>query len=145
MVLPGHEMASELDAYHELCAYTLTHGDAEFIHQHVVDAFAAQRATPSSKPIGVTFALVGLYLHVEKQYSGRHVQRVHMQLARRKRTWPTFALPPNRGATTALDVMAAPAGPERDRAIHEWCVTVWEAFAANRQAVVDLLKQYDIG
>jgi len=68
-----------------------------------------------------------------------------MQLARRKRTWPTFALPPNRGATTALDVMAAPAGPERDRAIHEWCVTVWEAFAANRQAVVDLLKQYDIG
>jgi len=135
----------EVDAYHELCGYTLTHGDAEFIHQYVVDAFAAQRATPSGKPIGVTFALVGLYLHVEKQYSGRHVQRVHMQLARRKRTWPTFVLPPNRGATTAVDVMAAPAGPERDRAIHEWCVAVWEAFAANRPAVVDLLKQYDIG
>jgi len=134
----------EVDAYHELCGYTLTHGDAEFIHQYVVDAFAAQRATPSGKPIGVTFALVGLYLHVEKQYSGRHVQRVHMQLARRKRTWPTFVLPPNRGATTAIDVMAAPAGPERDRAIHEWCVTVWEAFAANRQTVVDLLREYDI-
>ena len=137
-------MEPEVDAYHELCGYTLTHGDAEFIHQYVVDAFAAQRATPSGKPIGVTFALVGLYLHVEKQYSGRHVQRVHMQLARRKRTWPTFVLPPNRGATTAIDVMAAPAGPERDRAIHEWCVTVWEAFAANRQTVVDLLREYDI-
>ena len=137
-------MEPEVDAYHELCGYTLTHGDAEFIHQYVVDAFAAQRATPSGKPIGVTFALVGLYLHVEKQYSGRHVQRVHMQLARRKRTWPTFVLPPNRGAMTAVDVMAAPAGPERDLAIHEWCVTVWKAFAANRQAVVDLLREYDI-
>ena len=136
---------SEQDAYHEVCAYTLTHGDAEFIHQHVVDAFAAQRANEQSKPIGVTFALVGLYLHVERGYTGRRVQRVHMQLARRKRTWPTFVLPPNRGATTAVDVMRAPAGPERDRAIHEWCVTVWEAFAANRQTVVDLLKQYDIG
>src|SRR2546423_5435861 len=127
-------MASELDAYHELCAYTLTHGDAEFIHQHVVDAFAAQRATPSSKPIGVTFALVGLYLHVEKQYSGRHVQRVHMQLARRKRTWPTFVLPPNRGAMTAVDVMAAPARPEGGRAIPEWGGTPLEAVAAERPA-----------
>jgi hypothetical protein len=34
----------EEDAYHELCAYTLQRGDAAFIHQHVVDAFAAQRA-----------------------------------------------------------------------------------------------------
>jgi hypothetical protein len=135
---------SELDAYHELSAYSLTHGDAEFIHQHVVDAFGAQRATANSKPIGVTFALVGLYLHVERQYSGRQVQRVHMQLARRKRTWPEFVLPANRGAITPVDVMAAPPGPERDRAIHAWCASVWEAFSANRQVVVELLRQYDI-
>ena len=31
-------------AYHELCCYTLSHGHPSFIHQHVVDAFAAQDA-----------------------------------------------------------------------------------------------------
>jgi hypothetical protein len=56
---------ADLDAYHELCGYTLTHGDAAFIHQHVVDAFAAQHADAHSKPIGITFALAGLYLHLE--------------------------------------------------------------------------------
>jgi len=43
-------MSADVDAYHELCAYTLSLGDAEFIHQHVVDAFAAQDATPSTRP-----------------------------------------------------------------------------------------------
>ena len=135
---------SEQDAYHEVCAYTLTHGDAEFIHQHVVDAFAAQRANEQSKPIGVTFALVGLYLHVERGYTGRQVQRVHMQLARRKHEWPKFILPANRGGMTATHVLAAPPGPERDTAIHAWCVAVWDAFSANRQTVVDLLRQHGI-
>ena len=54
-------MTSEA-AYHELCYYTLTLGDPAFIHQHVVDAFAAQQADEQTKPIKVTFALVGLYL-----------------------------------------------------------------------------------
>jgi hypothetical protein len=42
----GSHIASEqdvYDAYNELCCYTLAHGDASFIHQHVVDAFAARR------------------------------------------------------------------------------------------------------
>lgn len=33
---------SEPDAYNQLRCYTLVHGDPAFIHQHVVDAFAAQ-------------------------------------------------------------------------------------------------------
>jgi uncharacterized protein DUF5946 len=137
-------MISERDAYNELCAYTLTHGDPSFIHQHVVDAFAAQQATPDSKPIGVTFALAGLYLHVEKGFSGRAVQRAHMQMARQRREWPRFALPESRGGITAADVIAKAEGPERDRAIHDWCVTVWQAFAANRQMVIDLLVEYHL-
>ena len=44
----------------ELSAYTLTHGDPDFIHQHVVDAFAAQHAAAKSSAIGVAFALIGL-------------------------------------------------------------------------------------
>ena len=70
-----------------------------------------------TKPIGLAFALIGLYLHVERGMSGRDVQRVHMQLGRRKQPWPAFALPHHRGAMTAADVMAAAPGPERDRAI----------------------------
>ena len=79
------EMVSEAEAYDELRAYTLAHGASSFIHQHVVDAFAAQHANASTKPITLTFALVGLYLHVEKGYSGRQVRLTHMKLARSKR------------------------------------------------------------
>lgn len=136
---------AELDAYHELSAYTLGHPDAvAFIHQHVVDAFAAQQATAQSKPIGVTFALAGLYLHLEKGFTGRQVQRAHMQMARQKRQWPAFNLPAARGSITAIDVMGAPAGSARDRAIDDWCRSVWDAFAANRPVVEALLREYQI-
>ena len=84
--MPENESSAE--AYHELCAYTLSHGAPEFLHQHVVDAFAAQGASVESKPIGVTMALVGLYLHAERGFTGRQVQRVHMLLAQRKRQCP---------------------------------------------------------
>ena len=50
---------SDVEAFDELCAYTLTRGDAEFIHQHVVDTFAAQTANEFTKPITLTFALEG--------------------------------------------------------------------------------------
>ncbi len=135
-------MQSEVDAYHELSAYTLTHGDVTFIHQHVVDAWAAQHAVKGGKPIGLTFALVGLYLHLEKGLTGREVQRAHMQMGRQKRPWPAFALPKDRGALTATEVMAAPEGPERDKAIDEWCRSVLQAFSANRATVEALLREY---
>src|SRR5260370_22891507 len=102
-------MVSNENAYNELCCYTLTHGDPAFIHQHVVDAFAAQNADERTKPIKLTFALIGLYLHVEKQFSGREVQRTHQFLAEGKRLWPSFPLPPDRGSLTPADVTSAPA------------------------------------
>ena len=45
---------------------------------------------------------------------------------------------------TVADVLAASAGPERDRAIEEWCRSVWTAVAANRQTIIDLLREYQI-
>jgi hypothetical protein len=137
-------MDAEQDAFAELCCYTLAHGDRSFIHQHVVDAFAVQLADAQTKPIAITFGLIGLYLHIEKQFSGRQVQRVHMLLAQRKRPWPVFHLPRDRGAITVAEVLAAPAGPERDKAIDAWCSSVWQAFRGSRQAVVDLLLEYGI-
>lgn len=137
-------MSAEQDAYDELCCYTLAHREPTFVHQHVVDAFAAQQASAETKPIQVAFALVGLYLHLERGLTGREVQRVHMTLAKRSRTWPTFALPASRGAITAVDVMAAPEGSQRDRAIDAWCASVWDACRANEPAVSALLEQHGI-
>lgn len=137
-------MASEQDAYNELSAYTLTRGYTVFIHQHVVDAFAAQYANGQTKPITVAFSLAGLYLRVEKGFTGRQVQDAHRQMAREKRSWPTFVLPEHRGAVTASEVMAAPPGIERDNAIDAWCSSVWAAFSMNRDAVVALLREYRI-
>ncbi len=135
-------MASDArQAYDELCAYTLSHGDPAFLHQHVVDSWVAQNASRASKPIGITMALVGLYLHVERGFSGRQVQLAHMRLARRKQPWPAWQLPDHRGAVTALDVMASPPGPERDRAIHAWAAAVWQPLAINKAAVADLLRR----
>jgi hypothetical protein len=135
---------SEQDAYESLCAYTLARGDAEFVHQHVVDAYAAQRANEKTKPITLTFALVGLCLHVEKGWTGRQVQQAHVRLARRRQAWPALVLPSGRGSTTVADVAGIPKGPGRDRAIDAWCRSVWEAFAGNRGAVVELLTQRGI-
>ncbi len=137
-------MASEQDAYNELSAYTLTRGDEVFIHQHVVDAFAAQQADQHTRPITVAFSLAGLYLRVEKGFTGRQVQNAHRQMAREKRAWPRFTLPEHRGAVTACDVLAAPSGVERDKAIDAWCSSIWEAFSMNRDAVVALLREHRV-
>ena len=105
------------EAYDEVYAYTM--GRAGFILQHAVDAYGAQTASDGSKPIGVIFALVGLYLRVERQFSGGDVQKVHMRLGRQKRQWPAITLPRDRGSMTAADVLAAPEGRKRDQAIDE--------------------------
>lgn len=130
-----------VDLYHELSYYTLAHGDQSFIHQHVVDAYAAQCASESTKPIAVAFALIGLYLAVEQSRSGKDVQRIHMKLAKRRREWPRFALPHERGSITVSDVLAAPAGERRDDMIRQWCASVWAAWAESHAQVKALLRQ----
>ncbi|HXN46904.1 MAG TPA: DUF5946 family protein [Bryobacteraceae bacterium] len=126
-------------AYDDVYLYTF--GRPGFILQHVVDAFAVQNADDASTPMSVVFGLLGLYLHVEKQFTGRQVQRVHVELARRKRNWPAVFWPDTRGSMTVADVLAAPAGPERDKAIDAWCLSVWTAFNGNRQRIVSLLRE----
>jgi Family of unknown function (DUF5946) len=132
--------SSDQDLYNELSYYTLAHGDRSFIHQHIVDAFAAQHASDASTPIAVVFALVGLYLHIEKGFTGRQVQRVHMQLARSRRQWPKMQPPEERGAITVADVLSAQPGPKRDAMIRRWCASVWEAWTGSRSRIVELLR-----
>lgn len=136
-------MTSNTDAYNELCCYTLTHGGSEFIHQHVVDAFAAQDATPQGNPIRLTFALVGLYLHIERDFSGRDVQLAHMKLARNRQRWPTFELPEDRGRIDAKAVLTAP-DEARDSMIYDWTRSVWRAFSDQRDKIEELLSVHGI-
>jgi len=119
-------------------------GRRKFILQHVVDAQQAQTATQDNKPMGIVFSLVGLYLHVEKGFTGVEVQKAHQKLGRQKRQWPTIPLPQQRGSITASDVMVAPAGPERDATIDRWCETVWKAYSDSRDAIVRLVAENGI-
>ena len=91
------------ELYNELAYDTLSHPDPSFIHQHVVDAYAAQYASEKTKPIQLVFALVGLYLYVDKGFTGRQVQKAHMHLAKRRQNWEQPAFPGGRGAIAISD------------------------------------------
>lgn len=129
------------EQYTELSYYTLSHPDPSFIHQYAVDAFTAQQADSQTRPMAVAFALIGLYLHVERNETGKQVQHVHTLLARRRKEWPTFALPESRGDISVADVVAIAPGPQRDAMIERWCASVWDAYrATSRDQVIDLLR-----
>ena len=131
---------SSLDAFHELTYYTLAHPDPSFIHQYIVDAFTAQQADEKTKPVALSFALVGLYLHIEMNYSGREVQKAHMRMAKNKKTWPAFDVPAEKGTVTVFDVLRAEAGKKRDQAIADWSRSVWNAWKASHGKVAELVK-----
>jgi hypothetical protein len=133
-------MTSDQDLYNELAFYSLAHPDPAFIHQNVVDAFAAQHADESSKPIYIVFALIGLYLCVEKNFTGKQAQKAHMQLAKTRREYPRPPLPTDRGAIGIREVLAAPPGPARDAMIHNWCVAAWEAWKDSHEQIAALAK-----
>jgi len=133
-----------LHAYDELCAWTLSLGDADFVHQHVVDAHMLQNAGADTKPVGVAFALVGLHLCLERGFTGREVQRAHLKLGRAGGPWPSFAQAVERGEVTHDDVMAAAPGPDRIAAIRRWCEAVWRPWSAHRDVIVQLLRRYEV-
>jgi hypothetical protein len=128
------------ELYHEQTCYTLAHPDPSFIHQHVVDAYAAQHADETTKPIGIVFALAGLYLYLEKDFTGRQVQKAHMRLANHRKQWEQPTFPLERGAVVISDVVAAPAGEQRDALIREWCASVWSAWREDREQVIALVR-----
>ncbi len=130
------------DAINELSFYSLGHPDqAYFIHQHVVDAYKAQTMDRTTSPIGVIFSLVGLYLFLERNYSGKQVQLAHMKMARNKKPWPAIEFPDNRGDTSVHDVLKACPGEERDRMIRKWCASVWKCYESSHETIATLAKE----
>jgi len=134
-------MITEQEQYEELSFYTLAHTKPAFIHQNIVDAFAAQTATEQDKPIKITFALIGLYLCIDKGQTGRQAQLSHMRLAKYRKEWPRFAPPAERGNIRVADVLAATPGAERDAMIRRWCEDVWAAWAHVRSTVAEICRK----
>jgi hypothetical protein len=131
-------MPTDREIYDELSFYTLGLGDQAFLHQNIVDAYAAQHVDEHTKPIRTVFALIGLYLTLEKGFTGRQVQRMHMRLAKQRKQWPKLSPPETTASVTVSDVLAAAPGETRDHAIRNWCAAVWEIWQPQRDVIVDL-------
>lgn len=125
-------------AYGELTGYNLERAHLNFLHQHAVDAYAAQHPGPPARPITLWFALVGLHLAIDRGMTGREVQRAHTVLARRRREWPVLPPTERRASTTVADVLARPSGDERDAAILDWAADVWSCWEAHHDAVAQV-------
>lgn len=134
-------MPTDQELFDELCFYTLNLRDPFFLHQNAVDAFAAQHVDTDTKPIKTVFALIGLYLTLEKGFTGRQVQLAHMRLAKQRKHWP--AIPPTRESTsiTVADALAAEPGPTRDEAIRNWCHAVWQTWQPHREIIAKLAQE----
>ena len=127
--------------YGEMTAYTVTRGYETFIHQLAIDAYAAQHFGKNVRPIGNFFPLITLCVAAEKGYTGRQAQHLHMLLAKRSKTFPTFTPPAYVGAITIADVMQAQPGEPRDAMIHQWVQSVWEAWSAEHVRVRSLFER----
>ena len=126
--------------YDELSAYTLSLQDVDFIHQFAVDTYTAQHAGAFVKPIAITFALVGLYLACEHNYTGRQVQKAHMLLARTPKQWPSFRLPGAKASLTVLDVLNAPEH-ERNDMLRAWEKAVWRIWESEHTRVAAFVRE----
>ena len=132
---------SPIEAFHELICYTSAHSDPSFIHQNAVDAFAVQYADENTKNITLIFGLIGLYLHMEKNFTGKEVQNAHVKLGKFKRKWPVFTLPKIRGEITVYNVISTPEGNERDETIEKWCASVWDAYSHVHTEIAFLVQR----
>jgi len=121
--------------FSNLSCYTVSKQDAEFIHQYAVDAYEAQHAGRATRNITVVFALIGLYLALEKGYTGKQVQRAHRQIAKIRKDWPRLEPPRTTAVITIMDVLKAPDGPEKDAMIRQWMRAVWESWADSQEWV----------
>ncbi len=122
-----------LRAYSDLLCYTVAKQDKDFIHQHAVDTYAAQHTGGTTRNITAVFGLIGLYLALEKGYTGTQEQQAHMRIARIRKEWPRLEPPACRAALNVMDVLDAPGGPVRDAMIRQWMAAIWDTWGNSRE------------
>ena len=129
------------ELFEQISFYTLSHPDSDyFIHQLAVDAYTAQTATEDTQQISLVFALVGLYLFAEKNFTGKQIQEAHLLFAKYKDDLPEVILPEERGNITIRDVLQST--EDRDEMIKRWCVSVWKAYEINREKIKQFCDKY---
>jgi hypothetical protein len=121
--------------FSNLSCYTVSKQDAEFIHQNAVDAYEAQHAGGKTRNITVVFGLIGLYLALEKGFTGKQVQQAHMRIAKIRRDWPRLEPPVQAATLTIMDVLAAADGAGKDTMIRKWMIAVWDSWADRQEWV----------
>ncbi len=114
--------------YGKLTSDTISRGGLGFAHQLCVDAYGAQHSGGATKPITTAFALIGLYLAVERDFTGRQVQSAHMLLGEKAVSWPELTPPSSSDDITVRTVLNAETGDERDLAIEQWTESVWRGW-----------------
>lgn len=127
------------DEYSQLASFTLELRDEYFVHQLAVDAYAAQNYEPhKDSPIKITFALIGLYLANEKKYTGKQVQKAHMELGNKKRNWPAWTQPEAKAELAIKDVLAA-ANEDKTEMIKKWNEAVWNTWKGKKNEIEAIL------
>ncbi len=127
-----------LEKFHDLTCWTLAHRDGRFIHQHAVDAYESQHAGGRTRPITVFFGLVGLYLALEKGYTGRQVQLAHIKLGRTRRDWPLLEHPGQQADLTVIDVLRAETDREKEEMLMRWAASVWKIWEPRHSLVREI-------
>ena len=128
----------QVECYHafsDLQSYTVSLQDPGFIHQHVVNACAAQHTGGTTRPITVAFGLIGLYPALEKGYTGREGERAHMRIAKAGNDWLLTDPPGRCAALNVMDVLQAGNNEEKDVIIRKWMSAVWASWAGRQQWV----------
>jgi hypothetical protein len=106
-----------------------------------VDAYEVQHAGGKTRNITVVFGLIGLYLALEKGFTGRQVQLAHTQIARVRKDWPRLEPPGWPANLTVVDVQKAPDGPEKDAMIRRWMAAVWESWTDRQVWVREMTEK----
>jgi hypothetical protein len=132
------------ELYGEVQAATIDDGDLRPYHQRAVDTYLAQHAGGPSSDLGVAFALIGLFLAIERGRSGIEIRREHERLARTRRTWPHLEPPTARGGVTVFDVAIAGSVEERTEAIERWSRSVWAAWSSHHATVEALVPPREV-
>jgi hypothetical protein len=127
--------------FFELTYWTLAHKDILFIHQYAVDAYEAQHAGRRTRAITVAFGLVGLYLALEKGYTGRQVQLPHMKIGKTRQDWPRLEPPENPAALTVMDVIRAGSDPEKEDMLMRRAEAVWQSWEPRHEWVRDVTER----
>jgi hypothetical protein len=127
--------------FHDLTCWTLVQQDGRFIHQHAVDAYEAQHAGGRTRSITVVFGLIGLYLALEKGYTGRQVQLAHMKIGRTKWDWPPLEFPLHPAELTVMDVLAQETDQEKEEMLMRWVSSVWMSWEPRHRFVREITEK----